>query len=158
MGYINIGFEVINCGVEGCNIPFGLERGTVDARRIDGRKFWCPNGHHINFKPDRADPVKKVRAELDSCRMEGQRAAAQAKREASLRRKAEKRLKAARDGHAFYDIDKWRGLCPDCYAEQPRGSKKRSLARRWARQHCAVPVQPQANVDSERKVAGQRDA
>lgn len=152
MGIINFGFEIIHCGVEGCNFPFAMESGTVDSRRIDGRWFYCPNGHKIRFTPGDSAPVKKVKQELDACRMEGQKAAAQARHEAALRRTAEKRLNAARDGHVFQEWGKWKGLCPKCYKEQPRGSKARRNAEAWVRRHDDEehkPVVPRKAVEQE---------
>lgn len=49
-----------------CGIHFGLPEDFNDARRNDGRRFRCPNGHKLSYPKKGEDPaeVEERRAKL----------------------------------------------------------------------------------------------
>jgi len=136
-----LGWEMLTCATNGCGVTFSLPQSATSRLRQTNETFYCPHGH-TNFFPRKPDAppvppaeVRILRQEVEVCR----RRNIEAERKASL---AERRLNAARTGNAFLEGGRWRGLCPSCFEEQPRGSKKRSLASRWGRMHCATPTPP----------------
>lgn len=66
--------ESITCGE--CCIPFALERAHLQMLKNSGDKFYCPNGHHINYTKSENQRLK------DELAREKQRAE---QREASLK-------------------------------------------------------------------------
>lgn len=143
----------IACYKSGCAGVMALPVQLDDRFRNTKESFFCPMGHSQVYtgEPGPKAEVRVIKEQLDSCRLEGQLAAAQAKREAAARRTAEKRLNAARDGHVFQERGKWKGLCPKCYAEQPRGSKARRGAKAWVRHHDDQehsPVVPRTTLEA----------
>lgn len=70
--YETIVIDVTTC--ESCGIQFGASKAWMDARRADGKGFYCPNGHALAFE----GTTKKLKKELE----EAKKAAADAKRQA----------------------------------------------------------------------------
>src|SRR3990167_6562869 len=40
--------EAVTCGV--CGFVFGLPEDFIRLRRHDGRSFYCPNGHRVDYE------------------------------------------------------------------------------------------------------------
>lgn len=137
-----LGYEQVSCGKPGCHAVQALPSAMTARLRETGETFYCPYGHGAVFrKAEPQGPPRELvilRQEVEVCR----RRNIEAERKASL---AERRLQAARTKHAFFEGGRWRGLCPSCFAEQPRGGKKAG-AQRWGKMHCAEPVIPAVGI------------
>lgn len=48
----------VNCGIE-----FGMPLHLHEQRRLDGRKFWCPNGHDMWYQDTPERRVEKAQKE-----------------------------------------------------------------------------------------------
>jgi hypothetical protein len=134
-----LGWETITCAMRGCGSTFALQQTVISRLRQTSENFYCPKGHSNYFprKPDTPPAeVRILREQVEVCRTKG----AEAEKRANL---AERRLEAARNGHVFLDVGRWRGICPQCYKEQPRGGK-RAGAKRWARTHCHETTEVQS--------------
>jgi len=59
-------FEFRVCGL--CDIPWGMPKTYVDARRSDGRGFMCPNGHKWRYSGETKEEKlrREVRATKDA--------------------------------------------------------------------------------------------
>lgn len=127
-----LGWETITCYKPQCGSTFALPATAIARLKQTKEVFHCPNGHQQAFTGTPNVPAAEVRIlreQVEVCRTRN----VEAERRASL---AERRLKAAKDGHAFFEGGRWHGLCPQDYAEQPRGAKDKRAAQRWARRHC----------------------
>lgn len=50
-------FTTVICGR--CGIAFGVPLGHEAELRKSGRRFYCPNGHELSFKPSEAEKLTK---------------------------------------------------------------------------------------------------
>lgn len=81
----------VTCGA--CGIPFGLPENVYAARRDDGGKFYCPNGHYIGYGTSAADKLRtenKRLLDLAERRLAGLYAAQDQAQAAERRRAAAK--------------------------------------------------------------------
>lgn len=42
-----------------CGTNFGCEEDLIEARRKDGRTFYCPNGHRLSYKDSEVERLRK---------------------------------------------------------------------------------------------------
>jgi hypothetical protein len=52
-------FYVTNCPAAGCGITFAVEDVYDARRRVDGKSFYCPNGHTMSYHESEADRLRK---------------------------------------------------------------------------------------------------
>lgn len=53
-----INFETVNCCV--CGIIFQVPEEFDEAREVDGRLFYCPNGHKQRYDDSEEDKLKAL--------------------------------------------------------------------------------------------------
>lgn len=104
-GYTELEVEVCTCGV-----LFAAPKHMLDARRHDGKSFYCPNGHCLSYEGDR----KRLERDLEKAQQREHEANQRRLAERELREHTERQLSAqkgattkARKRHAA-------GLCPVC--------------------------------------------
>jgi hypothetical protein len=97
--------ETVNC--DACDIEFSVSKRFLNARRKDGRGFYCPVGHPLVFNDAPAKRLEKIMVERDQWEKEAQRLLAECNRlrdeVARLRKKRVRggwfsRAKASADG------------------------------------------------------------
>jgi hypothetical protein len=100
-GQTTLEIEICTCGV-----LFAAPEHMLDARRKDGKSFYCPNGHSLTYDGD----YQRLKKELE-------RSKDRAARERALRDQAEASLRATR-GVVTKQRKKLervsKGVCPCC--------------------------------------------
>lgn len=90
--------SAVECGT--CGIPFGLPTSFRDSRQTDGRKFYCPNGCHINYGTH--TEIDRLKKQLDYAHTQAARVredlAAERKSHASTKGKVTKLRNRAQHG------------------------------------------------------------
>jgi hypothetical protein len=133
-----------------CGIGFGMTTETNsmlmvhaetwnDGRKV-GKKFYCPNGHvqHFVIGPDKKDQrIANLEADKAKAIQEANKIQIQAKKEileaqTAAARAEDSRLRCI---GVVQETNCWRGYCPDCPAKQPKGSKRKSGASDWRKNH-----------------------
>ncbi len=94
-----------------CGIPFGVSKSFIDRRRIDGREFYCPNGHSLSFHTTELDRVKK---ELENEKRSHQWTRESKERVEGDRRVAYHRLAATKGVITKLKNRVSHGVCPCC--------------------------------------------
>lgn len=94
-------YVLIECGHEGCGVPFALSEEFAAARRRDRRTWWCPNGHP-RWYPGKTDAQKARDAQARARHLEDQLQAAENETEEARRQLLRERSRFAR------------GVCPCC--------------------------------------------
>lgn len=98
----HITYEVQTCA--NCGTHFAITERFAEARREDGQKFYCPNGHNLSWADTELDKVRRWLA-----RSEGNRRAAEE------RTKREKKAHAATKGKLTKTKKRvGNGVCPCC--------------------------------------------
>jgi len=99
---------VFNC--PSCGLAMGIADDYIEARRKDGRDFYCPNGHVMSYHDSDAKKLKRERER-------SARLAAQLDQERAEREHAERRVAATR-GVVTKQRKKLarvaNGVCPCC--------------------------------------------
>lgn len=52
-----------------CSQSFLVEDAFDKARQLDGKTFFCPNGHRLNYSPDEDDLLDFVRDNIENYRL-----------------------------------------------------------------------------------------
>lgn len=101
----------VNCGAYRCGIWFGLERHFYNARRKDGQKFYCPNGHFVNWSDSENDKLRAEKLRLESSLDYYRGRAQRAEKEVVTHKQRASRFKNDRDRIKNRIAN---GVCPCC--------------------------------------------
>jgi hypothetical protein len=101
-----------------CGVVFSAPRYFFDARRMDKRLFYCPNGHGLSWQESDFDRMRRERDRLkqENARLEDHRRAAERAEQAALEHaNYERRRVAAAKGQITRLKNRAAaGVCPCC--------------------------------------------
>lgn len=123
----SVWFSTHSCGE--CGVAFALTQAFEDARRRDGKNFYCPNGHSRVYRETELDRVKKTLERERQMREAADSRAAKAERDATTISKAHRKMRTR----------VMNGVCPCCnrsfenlrrhmHDQHPEFDKHRTLA------------------------------
>lgn len=104
--------EHVVCDVEGCGIVFGLTPQLHGAMKREGRKVYCPNGHHISYTETELD---RMRRRLAQETHRAEQAAADADFWRGQSRRRERVLRAVKGHSTRLRKRLAAGVCPCCH-------------------------------------------
>lgn len=120
-GTVPVVTDCCSCGVE-----FAIPDRLISQRRMDGKNFYCPNGHSMVF----SEPTeKKLQRELEAVRAERDRARARATATRDQLDAAERSKSALRGVNTRIRNRIAAGVCPCC------SRTFQDLARHMSGQH-----------------------
>jgi hypothetical protein len=139
------GMYTTHCAM--CFIEFGMPKAMEDALRIEGRTFYCPNGHPLSFGEGKYEKTRRERdrlkqqlAEKDDALKRAYAAESEALMEAETAKKETKRLKRRASA----------GTCPCCKRTF------RELARHMETQHPAFVAENVTPLRPLKQLTGPR--
>ena len=109
--FVQIEIVDVTCGVPGCGVHFGLERVYHDARRRDGKQFYCPNGHHVAWNESELDKIRAEKLRLESSLDWTRKQRDEAQKETITQKQRASRFKNDRDRIKTRVSN---GVCPCC--------------------------------------------
>lgn len=108
--------EFHNCPM--CFVYYSAPNALFEARRADGKNFYCPNGHILSYKDNEQDRIRQERDRLkqESARLEEARLLAIRQRDSARDKthQTERRLAAQRGVTTRLKNRVANGVCPCC--------------------------------------------
>ena len=131
--------EFHNCPV--CFIYYSGPKAMFEARRADGKSFYCPNGHSLSYRDNEND---RIRQERDRLKQNAAYLEAETLRLQEAREAAERRASAMKGQVTRLKNRAANGVCPCC------NRTFANLQRHMAAKHAGFAIEEVQEAEAKR--------